>query len=70
MQVVPQPPALHIAIVWCIKFFMHQTLRNREEEKKCSSYQLPGAEIDAGAARAVFLAWLGIVLVAELLAVG
>lgn len=49
---------------------MHRTLRRGEEEEKSSSYQLAGAEIDAGAARAVFLARLGIVLVAELLAVG
>jgi len=45
---------------------MHQTLRRGEEEEKFSSYQLSGAEIDAGAARVVFLARLGIVLVAEL----
>ena len=48
---------------------MHQTLRREEKEEKFSSYQLSGAEIDASAARAVFLARLGIVLTAELLAV-
>lgn len=48
---------------------MYQNLR-RGEEEKFSSYQLSGAEIDAGTARAVFLARLGIVLVAELLAAG
>lgn len=36
---------------------MHQTSRRGEEEEKFSSYQLSGAEIDAGTAGAVFLAW-------------
>lgn len=49
---------------------MHQTLRRGEKKEKFSSYQLSGAEIAASAARAVFLARVSIVVVAELLAVG
>lgn len=49
---------------------MHQTLRRGEDDEKFSSYQLSGAEIDAGTARVVFLARFGIVRVAELPVVG
>lgn len=52
-----------------MEFFMHQTLRRGEEEEKFSSHQLSGAEIAFHAASAVFLTWLIIVLIAEMLAV-
>lgn len=64
-----QRSALCIAILPCMEFFMHQTLRRGKEEEKCSSYQLSGAEIAFNAASAVFLTWLIIVLIAEMLAV-
>lgn len=62
-------PALSDATSLCMEFLMHQSSRRGEEEEKFSSYQLSGAEIACSAARAVFLAWLVIVLVPEMLAV-